>query len=371
MNKTILIALMIIILLSGCIGQKEPYIKQSLRITNRQYEDDRHAYYDVSPWSPDNSKIIWSSAKKMPYPKDPLIVSSGNIYIMDADGANIKKVADGANFYAHNGAYPIWGKDGKKIYFIADYGTGLNIYSVDIYSLEKVKIIPLDGLDFVHNLMLSPDGTQIAFTAFDKEKSSNMGIMIVGIDGTNLQSFSGSDVANEYVIAHPKWSPNGEKLIYTFWYCSFNVFRVEGCQRKELWVINRDGTGKKVLVPEFGHHAIWSPNGVSILFNDHENSLWTVDMDGNLNKITDYEIGYKGIHPSYNPDMSKIVTDTMNQRGEYNSVMLINPMTGEKEIIVSLTSKTNPHPVWSSDGSKILYDSDETGDTEIYIVLID
>ena len=74
-----------------------------------------------------------------------------------------------------------------------------------------------------------------------------------------------------------------------------------------------------------------------------------------------------------NPQGTLVVTDVYSEKGDH--LALIHIKDGRMEKLVN-TPRTHPrnhkqthtHPMWSPDGSMVMYDSDESGVCQIYIV---
>jgi TolB protein len=116
-------------------------------------------------WSPDGSKIAFTSTR------------SGRgflVYVMDADGKNVKEVASNPNTLGN--VYPVWSPDGKRIAF-ADWVAGaLQLAAVDADG-KNLTHLTKEGTNW--NPQWSPDGKTIAFLKSD----SQGGVWITSIDG--------------------------------------------------------------------------------------------------------------------------------------------------------------------------------------------
>ena len=72
----------------------------------------------------------------------------------------------------------------------------------------------------------------------------------------------------------PYWSPNSQRIVFT----------AQTPTESEVWVMNRDGTGKQQLTD--GHidlHATWSPNGAKVVFASDRDvgiQLFTMPVTG-------------------------------------------------------------------------------------------
>ena len=79
-------------------------------------------------------------------------------------------------------------------------------------------------------------------------------------------------------------------------------------------------------------------------------------------------------HPSYSPDGEWIVLDDVQGRQGAASISIVHPASGELRRLVVTTvtdhshDGTHLHPVWSQDGSQILYSSDASGVSQLCVV---
>jgi S1-C subfamily serine protease/thiol-disulfide isomerase/thioredoxin len=79
---------------------------------------------------------------------------NGTVCLMDADGKNLRKVAQGA--------FPVWAKDGKTLFFCDSAEKKLK--SVDAGSPE-LKVVEVAAMPWSHCPSVAPDGQRISFTA--------------------------------------------------------------------------------------------------------------------------------------------------------------------------------------------------------------
>ncbi len=345
--------------------------RRIVRLTRSPYHD-KHAYYDISPWSPDGSQIVFCSAE--PGQK------ASAVWVMDADGTNMRKVGESTTFGMHTGNFPIWAPDGQSIYYRThlpnDDGTrssGTARVWLDTGRTELIRLAPRQISWETGRLLLmenkadgererglysaAPDGSDLKLLALTEE------IMALS------PSRDRHDQSPKIGLTNCKWSPDGKRaMVVLLGYDARDRQNI-----KEIYIVNADGSDLH-FVMTFVHHHIWHPNSQQVIGNCAD-GLYIVNWDGTgQRKITDLAQG----HPSFSPDGSTIATDCYG--GEYSdSLVLIDVATGEVEKLCnaptvhgrSHETGTHPHPYWSPDGKSLIYDSDETGHCQLYQVFVE
>ena len=155
---------------------------------------------DLSPrWSPDGKFIAFSRV--------------GAIYVMDSDGANVRKVTEPqpestAPPCEAGGFLGGWSPDGKQLTFYAASATrGLGqVCTVDLDG-SNLTVVASEPPGYHVEPTWSPDGKWIAYRSIRDE---NHEIYIVKPDGTseaNLTNHPATDL-------EPDWSPDGEWIVF-------------------------------------------------------------------------------------------------------------------------------------------------------------
>ncbi len=131
------------------------------------------------------------------------------IYIMNADGSNIKKLTDDSAVSFCN---PVWSADGKRIVYYSDKGD----------SRDQIWIMNADGSNQTlltggigHNIFpsFSPAGKQIIFSRrndsdADKSYVDASYLFVMNANGSNLAPLS--DINSFYA----RYSPDGKKIAF-------------------------------------------------------------------------------------------------------------------------------------------------------------
>ncbi len=246
------------------------------------------------------------------------------LYMMDYDGENIEKLTNLRNIVL----LPSWSPDGTKILY-SSYKTheenlqNLDLFSLDLKTKKTTLISNRKGLNM--GATFSPDGRSIAATlSFNSGKPH---IYLMNEDGSRakllIQSYEndfspayspdGSKLlfvstrkGNPHLFiqnlstlkseprrltfaghynAAPKWSPAANKIVFAGELDGhFDLFDID----PNGFVINRL---TKILDKGDNEHPSWSPNGRHIAFystRERKSNIYIITADGSLEKkITD------------------------------------------------------------------------------------
>ncbi|HBI45775.1 MAG TPA: biopolymer transporter Tol [Planctomycetales bacterium] len=123
----------------------------------RQVTHAPHCYNGGPFFSPDGKRVIFRSDRKE---KDRL-----QLYVINADGTGEKALTDDVNWVCWA---PYWYKDGKHIiYTAADHGTGMrpnyDLYWMDIDTGKKVRVTFAPGADVLP--VFSPEYKKLMWTS--------------------------------------------------------------------------------------------------------------------------------------------------------------------------------------------------------------
>lgn len=173
---------------------------------------------------------------------------SFDIYVMDADGSNVRRLTRDA---ATNSC-PSFSPDGSKIAF-ASGRRGIDVMNAD--GSGRVSLTG-DGGDPAW----SPDGSKIAF-------ARNSDIYLMNADGSapaRLTTAEGDDL-------QPAWSPDGRRIVFH----RERIGPTFAIADDEIFVINADGSGERQVTEnpprptgtgDRTSYPSWSPDGTRIAF---------------------------------------------------------------------------------------------------------
>jgi Tol biopolymer transport system component len=197
------------------------------------------------------------------------------------------------------GSAPAWSPDGNKIVFSTtlcdyyDFYYGLPCSGgLSVIDLRTRLVSILDGADAGIDPAWSADGTSIAFVHITPARTR---LMLATLDGRPPVELA----TTAYSVGHPTWSPDGSRIAFG---CT-----VAAATLSEICMINRDGTGFKVLTnnPDWSATPAWSPDGSTIAFLVASNSaqvIYLMATDGT--SMRQLSIGRD---PAWSRDGSKIL----------------------------------------------------------------
>jgi len=173
-------------------------------------------------------------------------------------------INSGANFFP----------DGNSLLLTISHGTRPDIYKINLAGevLSRLTNGPSNSMNVEPNL--SPDGKMIAFSS---NRSGNPMVYTMNVDGSNVQR---KTYAGKY-NATPSWSPDGKKLAFAGWEDDhFDVF-----------TMNTDGTNMMRITSakksngKWAHHEdpVFSPDGRLLMFTSNRTGSYQIyisNLDG-------------------------------------------------------------------------------------------
>jgi Tol biopolymer transport system component len=202
----------------------------------------------------------------------------------------------------------------------------------------------------------SPDGKWIAFTT---NRGGTWDIYVVDTTGNGIIR-PNAVVRNDATDVLPIWSPNSQYLAYLS----------NRDHNWELYIVDVV-TGVETRLtdsPTNDIHPAWSPDGSQILFQSDRSGTWQVyriDMATNITTLL--SDGTHSDHdPSFSADGQHILFSTYSDDSANNTLYLMSA-DGSTPQLISDPAGNATHAVWSNNGMLIAYQSDLDGDTDIYV----
>jgi TolB protein len=234
-------------------------------LTNLTADTSTSVSEGVPAWSPNGTKIAFSSDLN-----SKSALGSNDVYVMDADGSNPKRLTN--NNYRFQGVGG-WSPDGARM-VLTCYRTVWEVCTMDADGSDHTQLTSGDN----EGPTWSPDGTKIAF------RGPSGGIHTMNPDGSNKTlAIAGGD--------QPDWSPDGTKMAYRRY--------PSGQNHSDIFIANADGSEPVNLtasISNTSYEAVpaWSPDGTKIAFVSNMNEkdvmdyeIFVIDANGrNLKQLT-------------------------------------------------------------------------------------
>jgi TolB protein len=166
--------------------------------------------YTANPsWSPDGRQLAYDNGAE--------------IYIADADGANVRELTAGVS--------PSWSPDGRSIAYVsfnAEWNSDISV--VELSSGRVTRLTDGPGLDAFPDW--SPRGDQIAFVS---DREGSWSLFTMKPDGSEQ-----SALTHDAYDSEPAWSPDGMQIAFV--------------RSSQIWVMASDGKSARQLT--YGN--VWS-----------------------------------------------------------------------------------------------------------------
>jgi YD repeat-containing protein len=211
--------------------------------------------------------------------------------------------------------------------------------------------------DFDFYLLPMPQNgsSKIVFTS---NREGNAQIYSMNIDGSALIRLTN----NSYNDDHPRWSPNGTKILFQSDRDSTAPDPENpGPTKQDIYVMNVDGSGQTRLTTDAADdcNAEWSPDGSKILFQSLRNGSYyqVYTMNPDSSGQTNLSNGSAAdIQPSWSPNGSKIAFASERDHAGIPAIYVMNS-NGSNQTRLTFTGEPfkDEQPIWSRDALKIVF----------------
>jgi Tol biopolymer transport system component len=129
-----------------------------------------------------------------------------DIFEINVDGTGLKRLTDAKGYDAECSYSP----DGKQIVFCSNRDSNLELYIMDADGKNARKLTNAPGC-YNGGPFFSPDGKRVVFRADRKEKD-RLQLYVINADGTGETALTDND---KWVYWAPFWYKDGKHIIYT------------------------------------------------------------------------------------------------------------------------------------------------------------
>ena len=178
-----------------------------------------------------------------------------NIYSAKWDGSDLRQVTNSRG----SNSTPAVSRDGKRIAFVSNRdGQKYQIYVADADG-ANVKRLTTDSAIGFYNPQFSPDGKRIVY--YSEKGDSHDQIWVMNADGSDQKLLTANIGHNIF----PGWSADGRRIIFA---SSKRDKQADGANDDDsyIYTINADGSDLKKLGNINSFFARFSPNGKHIAY---------------------------------------------------------------------------------------------------------
>ncbi|CAN5664730.1 S41 family peptidase [soil metagenome] len=322
-----------------------------------------HVGREINPrFSPDGRWVAFSSNRMGNY----------DVFVVPVAGGEPRQLT----WHSANDEVQYWTPDGRGVVFSTSRGTNPWGTPLHVVSIDGGLPVPL-GMDNATAGMIRQDGALVAFnrSGFRYNRkgyrgNSSSDVYVQDLATGRIRQLTDTDIRRyaEFVHdAHPMWGADGMIYFASERSGVFNIWKIDPQGGSPTQVTRHDGLG--IRFPSI------SPDGRTIIYeNDYE--VWSVDLpngqprriaievavDPKANAVTYLTTTNRAEGFSSSPSGDVLAVDF---RGE---IFLVpsEPEYGEKRQ-VTRSAWRDRNQVWSPDGRRIAYITDESLEEEIWI----
>lgn len=218
--------------------------------------------FDVAPaYSPDGQRIAFTSLRDTPPGHKGGRLDYSELYVMDADGANVERVTVNERLVDWQ---PTWSPDGNEILIARGPSTPpppgqltgpTDLWIIDLTTGRERQLT--DSPDTWEGYAdWSPDGSRIVFEG-DLLNPGNIDLYSIGVDGSGLQRLT---TAPDW-DGDPDYAPDGSHIAFTIYPADPDVLAAD------IYTIDVEGGGQQQLTTSGSDHSpVYSPDSQFIAF---------------------------------------------------------------------------------------------------------
>jgi Tol biopolymer transport system component/DNA-binding winged helix-turn-helix (wHTH) protein len=300
-------------------------------------------------WSPDGRNIAMHRLDK----------ENPGIFLVPALGGPERKLASTNNHSWHARATISWSPDGKQLAF-ADHsplvGRSTQLFLLSLDTLERKQIAT--GCEQALEPGFSSFGDSLVYLCIRDDGDFSLNLLELR-GGKNQRLFVGPQG-----IEGPTWTRDGARIIFS---SGSSFTPLAG---GELWQITPGRTESPEKVP--GVHDVTSPvvssSGKRLAYVQSRinGNIWRVDLDGAKAHarilVTSTREQYA---PFISPDGRRVVFSS--NRSGTTEIWVCDSDGGNAQQMTSLGARTGT-PRWSSDSKQIVFDSRAGGEANVYVL---
>jgi Tol biopolymer transport system component/DNA-binding winged helix-turn-helix (wHTH) protein len=274
------------------------------------------------------------------------------IYVVPALGGAERRIvgdAVGVGHFIQLG----WSPDGKLLAY-SRYGSNgaQQIFTVNLETLVSQPLAPAPTCWDAAEPAYSPDGTQLAFIC--TSSVAKYDIYISSIPAGRLQPLASMSGKAQGLT----WSADGQRII----------FSNDSGDGGALWSLTLDGQLTQLSFGESGTGPVIRGSRLAYIRGRNTINIWRFDLTNSHPEDSAKKLLYSTraqIEPSYSHDGSRIVFQS-NRSGR-TEIWVADAEGTDATRVTSFNGPFTSSPSWCSDGRRIAFDSIASGMSAVYI----
>lgn len=309
-------------------------------------------------FSPDGSSVAFLSNHGADYGLTELT-------LLDTATGKTRKLGGDSKYSKYLGGRISWSSDSKTLYYVKAQGGRWDLFSYDLMRKKETRITAnLRGRDPV----LSPDGEWIAFVG-NSDGTNKLGV--VKPDGTGKRYLTSHN--NGTQIYGPKWSPDGETLLFTIFdgedrdIATISAHATPEPTKRERFLMEKEKEKREAEKKKKEKDDEDSGEGDG---DEEDSDDETVDADGTryaklgVHRQTG-DTGTESTSDNDETDASEEAEEEDSEPEEVYPDSVAYASDAMFEAVVA-TPADERDAIWLPDGSGIVYVSDRTGVFNVY-----
>ncbi|MAF10402.1 hypothetical protein CMK11_08120 [Candidatus Poribacteria bacterium] len=197
-------------------GERTIYVMRADGTQATKLTRERDTHDSSVTWSPDGRHIAFASERPR--------VDGTHIYVMDADGRNVRRLTLDWPFEGAYSTSPSWSPNGAEIAFTS---WGPRTGTAEVFAIRphsrRVRQITNDGM-WNRSARWSPDGRELILESSPNARKQDTDIYVVDSDGRNRARL----VEHPHRDQSPAWSPDGSRVVFhRFFWVDSDVYVVD------------------------------------------------------------------------------------------------------------------------------------------------
>ncbi|UCH85392.1 MAG: PD40 domain-containing protein [Candidatus Latescibacterota bacterium] len=273
--------------------------------------------------------------------------------------------------------HPAWAPDGQSLVFVRSNTDGGTLQPGVVFGVHRdgdVWLRSLDSgeetkiIDNAFNPSFSPDGLSLAF---DASLAGPRRIWVADNMGRNPQQLS-HDPSEAVKHISPRWSPDGSKIAFQNRDGTIHDIKIIDVATRRLTSVTNDRF--QDLNP------VWSPTGSAVLFSSYRSgglNVWRIPVASDGSPVGPPEHVTTGagedVQLTVSFDAGLLALSILGINADLWRLP-VDPNTGmaagDPEPLVA-TTREDSRGAWSPDGQRIAFNSDRSGDMNIFVLSLE